>query len=345
MAHKLSLTPGSPPSLRGAPRAEVAAGTVSVALVDSNGAAVADEEIEFHVAHGESELLDAGNRAAAVIITRTDAAGSAPLPRLRFAECEGIGAVVAQSAHARVELPVLSTYAATALTVVAPTLADRDKAAGDVVGVTVVATDTGLSAPVPGLPVEVEIVSGCAGLRGCLGHYDIDPDLLGLKGVRTVGTRRLLMKVDGNRYHPMAASKTYNGALGVIRGVNKMMRGGFELIGDVKYHGENGIDGVFFNEATGRFAAFEAKWTSRGLRALKADSRGIVQGSMRWVSTRLLRGGRLDLFREFVSGKMDIYATIAHGSADTMVYRLLPALGKMGRLDVSAYQAALPMPW
>jgi hypothetical protein len=109
---------------------------------------------------------------------------------------------------------------------------------------------------------------------------------------------------------------------GVKAAIRNVEGEGYELIGSVKYRGNQGIDLTFrgLGENAGRFALAEAK-ASSGLGSLGVDSLGIRQGSYEFFRTRLARGiaygdsSAEGLYREIYgalrSGNADIFANFA----------------------------------
>jgi hypothetical protein len=97
---------------------------------------------------------------------------------------------------------------------------------------------------------------------------------------------------------------------------------GFELLGSIKYRGNQGIDLSFrgVGKNTGRYALAEAK-ASSGLSSLETDALGIRQGSYEFFRTRLARGIAYgdsspkllykDMYRALRSGQVDLYGSFA----------------------------------
>jgi hypothetical protein len=110
--------------------------------------------------------------------------------------------------------------------------------------------------------------------------------------------------------------------VGVKSAIRATEERGYELLGSVKYRGNEGIDLSFRGTGpnAGRYALVEAK-ASSGLAALQTDVLGIRQGSYEFFRTRLARGiaygdpsSKLlykDMYSALRSGQADLYGSFA----------------------------------
>ncbi len=177
MPHR--LTRETPDSIRAAPNRELPDGTLRFKLEDSDGQVVAGAPIEFHVGYGGGYFVadPVTRRKENRIEVSTDAFGVVAMPMFALGPRAGPNAVLVQSANAVLEEIVVGTYEATRLEIVDPAVGDRDGVSGQEVDVRIRAVDTAASnAGVPGLRIEVEVVSGGATFRpggSSPGHYGI----------------------------------------------------------------------------------------------------------------------------------------------------------------------------
>jgi hypothetical protein len=109
--------------------------------------------------------------------------------------------------------------------------------------------------------------------------------------VATKGSRATLGAADRETLKEIVqGARTLSERKGLVFAQREAQRIGFDrVLPSLTYRGNQGIDLAVQNTATGRYAVFEAKggFTQKSLSSLTRDTRGIVQGSARFIDTRV----------------------------------------------------------
>jgi hypothetical protein len=114
-------------------------------------------------------------------------------------------------------------------------------------------------------------------------------------------------------------------AEGIVYGIGRMDAMGYDLIDQsFAYSGRQGIDGVFINRETGRYATAEFK-NGSGLASLVEDTRGLRQGSRLYNESRVInyidRAANpniplaRNLLAEIQAGNVDSFASFSRGKS------------------------------